>query len=290
LESTSESQGQPARRRPSAFQLFKYAVFAIVLVNLLFYLAEDITGYLYLDDSAPFSDLLETFAVTIDYSVWMILIFLLEIETTVRARDALHGVRRWAIKGLTAVCYAALLFPAYSYVSWLLELHLFEPMAGAAACGLVEETFGYLDASARPIELTAQNCRAFAGELVYKAPSDHLIATQANLTASQWLAWVDVANAFAWLLVILIFQVEIVLDQLDKLTRPWLVFCTGTKALLYLVLAGNALYWTIYANFIDFWDAWIWLIAFVLIDMNLLGVEDEDRGTMRAAQMKQRAD
>jgi hypothetical protein len=276
LEPTSESQSQPTNRRPSTFRLFKYAVFAIVLVNLFFYLAEDITGYLYLDESAPLSDLLETFAVTIDYSVWMILVVLLEIETTVRARDALHGIRRWAIKGLTAICYGLLLFPAYSYVSWLFEIYLFEPMAGEAVCGLVEETFGYLDASARPIELTAENCRAFAGELVYKAPSDHLIATRANLTANQWLAWVDVANAFAWLLVILIFQVEIVLDQLDKLTRPWLVFCTGTKVLLYLVLACDALYWTIYANFIDFWDAWIWLIAFVLIDMNLLGMEGED--------------
>jgi hypothetical protein len=286
LESPSESQSRPAKGRPSAFQLFKYAVFAIVLVNLCFYLAEDVTAFLYLDENAPFSEILETFAVTIDYSAWMILIVLLEIETTVRARDALHGVRRWTIVGLTAVCYGVLLFPAYSYVAWLIETYRFEPMPGEAVCGLVEDTFAYLDASARPIELTAENCRAFADEQVYKAPSDHLVATRANLTANQWLAWVDVANAVAWLLVILIFQIEIFLDQLEKLTRPWLVFCTGTKVLLYLVLAGNALYWTIYSNFIDYWDAWIWLVAFVLIDMNLLGMEGEDSRAVHATRMK----
>jgi len=152
--------------------------------------------------------------------------------------------------------------------------------------GLVEETFAYLDASARPIELAADNCGAFADEQVYKAPSDHLVVTHANLTASRWLAWVDVANAVAWLLVILIFQIEIVLDQLEKLTRSWLVFCTGSKVLLYLVLAGNALYWTIYSNFIDYWDAWIWLIAFVLIDMNLLGMEGEDSRNVHATHTK----
>jgi len=81
LESISESQSRPARRRPSAFQLFKYAVFAIVLVNLCFYFAEDVTAFLYLDASAPFSDILETFAVTIDYSAWMVLVVLLVLPT-----------------------------------------------------------------------------------------------------------------------------------------------------------------------------------------------------------------
>jgi hypothetical protein len=45
---------------------------------------------------------------------------LLEIETSVSARDAVHGVRRLAIVGMTAVCYGALLFAAYSYVVWLI--------------------------------------------------------------------------------------------------------------------------------------------------------------------------
>lgn len=274
MESTSESRRRAPQRRPSAFQLFKYAVFTIVLVNFCFYLAEDITAFLYLDESASISDVLETFAGTIDYSAWMILMILFEIETGARARDALHGVRRWALVGLTAACYGVLLFAAYSYVVWLVDTHDFEPIAAETVCELVDERFAYLDASARPIELTAENCGAFANEEVYRVPSDHLIATHANMIAMRWLAWVDVANAAAWLLVVLIFQIEIFLEQLDKLTRPWLAFCTAIKVFLYLVLAGDALYWTIYSAFIDSWDAWIWLIAFVLIDMNLLGMEE----------------
>jgi hypothetical protein len=30
----------------------------------------------------------------------------------------------------------------------------------------------------------------------------------------------------------------------------------------------------VYSAFIDSWDAWLWLIAFVLIDLNLLGLDE----------------
>ena len=66
------------------------------------------------------------------------------------------------------------------------------------------------------------------------------------------------------------------LQQADKLTKRWFSFCTGSKIFLYLVLAANAIYWTIYSAFIDSWDAWLWLLAFVLIDLNLLGWEDSE--------------
>jgi hypothetical protein len=66
LESAPESQRHAAERRPSTFQLFEYAVFTIVLVNFCFYVAEDFVAFLYLDESASPSDVLEAFAVTTD--------------------------------------------------------------------------------------------------------------------------------------------------------------------------------------------------------------------------------
>jgi hypothetical protein len=40
------------------------------------------------------------------------------------------------------------------------------------------------------------------------------------------------------------------------------------------VLLGCAIYWTMYSAFIDFWDAWLWLVAFILIDLNMLGLDE----------------
>jgi hypothetical protein len=275
LDSASDAQSQSASKWSFAFKIFKYIIFVILLVNLIAFLVDDVTAYVYLDESATFEDVLETFAATIDYLAWMILIVLFEMETSAQARGALHGVRKWTIAGLTAACYGVLIYAAFGYAAGVLDTYHYEPIASETICELVEENFAYLDSDARPIELTAENCGVFAAEQVYRSPSDHLIATKANLMATRKLGWVDVANALAWLLVVLIFQIEISLEQIDKLTKPWLVFCTVTKAFLYLVLVANAIYWTIYSSFIDSWDAWIWLVAFVLIDLNLLGLDEE---------------
>jgi hypothetical protein len=286
LKLTPDAQSRAGGTWPSAFQLFKYIIFMTLLGNFFFYLAEDITAYLYLDPSASFAEFLGAFAATIDYVAWIILIVLFEMETSAHARDSLYGVRRWTIARLTAICYAVLVYAAYGYAADLADTYQFEPIASETICDLAEDKFAYLNSEARPIELTAENCGVFAGEQVYGSPADHLIATHPDLMAIRRLGWVDVANAVAWLLVVLIFQIEISLQQVDKLTKFRLVFCSATKIFLYLVLTGNAIYWTIYSTFIDSWDAWVWLVAFVLIDLNLLGVDDAagNQKTTQAAQ------
>ena len=46
------------------------------------------------------------------------------------------------------------------------------------------------------------------------------------------------------------------------------------KAILYGVLLINAVYWAIKGEFIDGWDAFLWLIAFVFIEMNVFGWDE----------------
>lgn len=275
MEPSTAVQSSAASRRPSAFRVFKYVIGSILLVNLFVYFAEDITASLFLDEGASLGDYLVAFAATIDYVAWAVLIVLFELETRAHARGAFLGVRKTVILGLTAACYAALVHAAYGYTMSLVDTYRFEPLAPGSVCNLVEENFGYLDLNARPVQLTAENCAVFTATQMYRSPSDHLIATHENLTAIRKLGWVDVANAVAWLLVVLIFQIEITLKQFGKLTQFRLALCLGFKIFLYLILTADAIYWSIYSAFIDSWDAWLWLIAFVLIDLNLLGWEDD---------------
>ena len=78
----------------------------------------------------------------------------------------------------------------------------------------------------------------------------------------------------AWLLVVLLFQIEVSLEQMKKLTKRRLKIVMIWKSLAYLVLVCNAIYWTVFSAFIDFWDAWLWLLAFILIDLNMLGLDE----------------
>ena len=267
--------------KASAFRIFKIAIFWILMVNLLYYLYEDVTAYLYLSSDATAFDTLEAFAVSIDYAAWMILIVLFEMETGAQSRDQFTGTRKWVIAGLTAACYGVLVYAAYGYAAGLADTYRYEPIENESACYFANTNFAYMTEAARPIELTDENCRELDGEKLFKSPSDNLIATESILPALRKLGWVDVFNSNAWLLVVLLFQIELSLDQAKMLTKRRLSIVMTWKVFAYLVLLGCAIYWTVFSAFIDWWDAWLWLLAFILIDLNMLGLDETQQQPAR---------
>ena len=53
----------------------------------------------------------------------------------------------------------------------------------------------------------------------------------------------------------------------------WLM--NGFKVVLYTTLALAAVYWGIEGEFLDFWDAALWLFAFVFIELNVFAWQQE---------------
>jgi hypothetical protein len=142
---------------------------------------------------------------------------------------------------------------------------------------LIEKDYALLDMKARPIPLDQESCASLSRGDVFKHRTDNVISDAPALSAAVNLSWVDVANASAWLLVVLLFEIEVIFQANHTLTRRRLFFVKASKAVLYLTLLGAAIYWTVYGAFIDYWDAYLWLFAFVLIDLNLFQWEDEPK-------------
>ena len=271
---TSIETAGPLTPKRSAFQIFKIGIFSVLMVNLFYYLYEDVTAFLYLSPGYTIFDSLEAFAVTIDYVMWMVLIVLFEMETNADAKDLLTEKRKWVFAALTTICYVFLVYAAYGYVAALEDSYRYESLDSKPACYFANTNFAYLTPEARPVELTHENCGEFDGKKLFKSPDENLIVTEANLIALQRLSWVDVFNSTAWLLVVLLFQIEVMLEQAAKLTKRKLAGIMALKIAAYLVLLCCAIYWTVYSAFIDFWDAWLWLLAFILIDLNMLGLDE----------------
>ncbi|MBW2542902.1 MAG: hypothetical protein JRF15_12515 [Deltaproteobacteria bacterium] len=259
--------------KESAFRIFKITIFWILMANLLYYLYEDVTAYLYVEQPSLF-DTLEAFAVSIDYIAWMVLIVLFELETNAQSKDRFTGARKWVITGLTAACYVVLVYAAYGYAAGLVNTYNFEPLEDNTACYFANTNFAFMTDSARPVELTDKNCRDLEAEKLFKSPTDHVLATESVLPALIRLGWVDIFNSNAWLLVVLLFQIELSLEQAKMLTKRRLKIIMVWKGFAYLVLLLCAIYWTIFSSFIDWWDAWLWLVAFILIDLNMLGLDE----------------
>jgi hypothetical protein len=71
------------------------------------------------------------------------------------------------------------------------------------------------------------------------------------------------------LLVVLLFEIEATMDTRGTLSRRRLIVIKASKGVLYLSLLGAAIFWTVYGAFIDSWDAYLWILAFVMIDLNV---------------------
>ena len=52
-----------------------------------------------------------------------------------------------------------------------------------------------------------------------------------------------------------------------------------SRDFFYLVLLGAVAYWGVKGDFLDFWDAFLWLLAFVLIELNVFQWHGESSGS-----------
>ena len=78
-----------------------------------------------------------------------------------------------------------------------------------------------------------------------------------------------VINAGAWLLVVIILEVEVRLQLRGDLSDRVMSTTKILKLLVYGALFVAAGYWGFAGDFLDFWDAALWLFAFIFIELNV---------------------
>ncbi len=90
------------------------------------------------------------------------------------------------------------------------------------------------------------------------------------------LAWIDVINSSVWLLVVLVLEADVYMQENN--INNVLINETSkiSKYILYAILFFNAAFWSLNGDFVDWWDAWLWLIAFIFIELNIIQWKDED--------------
>ena len=262
------------------FQIIRYTIYALLMLNLFYYLWEDLIAFRYIPRGAPLAQIIENFAVTIDYVAWMVLIVLFEIETDFMPKERFKGRVKWLFNSVLVACYLVLIYAFYGYVAGLVDFYRFIPFPPEQVCSLVDGNFAYVTMDARFLELTLDNCSALFPDAAFKSLDDNLVAAPANLAASVLLGWVDVVNAGVWLLVVLFIEWELVLELKDALSKPRIIAFATIKGILYLTLLGCAIYWTMESAFIDSWDAYLWIIAFVLIDLNVINWDEAPKAAI----------
>jgi hypothetical protein len=265
------------------YQLFKYTVYAFLTFNIyLFFDEEFAAAALQFPNGIDALDIIEAYSATIDTLAWVVLLLMFELETFVL--DDAQFTRRttWSLHGLRAVCYAFIVYAFYGYIANLAFVVDTVPLADVTdVCALLPGEWSWSATLDEYVRITAANCASWSDAGTFVQFRDlPAIVDLAGLTDIVRLAWVDVINAGVWLLVVLVLEIDVRLQERNRLEGLALRLSSVAKFILYGTLFLAAVYWGFKGDFVDFWDAFLWLIAFVFIELNVFEWREEENLAM----------
>ncbi|MCK7598319.1 hypothetical protein M0G74_13635 [Microbulbifer sp. CAU 1566] len=256
--------------RYTLFRLFKYTVYFLLTYNVYaFFLENHAAAGTVFADGVSIGKIIEAYNDSIDTLAWVLLLLVFELETWVLSDEKLKGSTKWLLNGISVFCYVFIVYSFYGYVSEMVSLTHLLPVT-ESACDLVASGgWSMVLEQDDYVALTAANCGSLADAHLLRLADAQIVGDAAVWREIQWLAWVDVINAGAWLLVVAILAFDVWLQLRHQLSDSIMRYSQVIKGLLYFTLLLCAIYWGINGSFLDFWDAFLWLVAFFFIEMNL---------------------
>jgi len=272
--------------RDTLFQFFKYIVYAFLAMNVYWFFAEEfLANKLLYPDGVGFRDLIGAYPATIDTAAWVVLLLMFELETYVLDDRQSTRIVTWSMHGLRALCYGYIISAFFGYIGNLASVQAVSPLVGVNdLCSLINDQWSYSYDIEEYTEITAANCQSFSSADSFLRFHDaRAVVDAAGLAAIIGLAWIDVINAAVWLLVVLVLEIDVRLQEHNRY-EGWAYRISGIlKVILYATLLYAAVYWGIKGDFVDFWDAFLWLVAFVFIELNVFEWRQEAHEEFAAA-------
>ena len=252
------------------FRFFKYAIYILLAYDAVLFFEGDLAASaVTFGDSITWRNVIEAYSATFDTVAWVALLLLFELETAILPDHLLKGWLKWFLKGLAGVCYFFIIYSAYGYLYKYGVVTDLVPFAIDDVCSLIGTNFTYVLTLDEYLPLDQAVCTSMNGLPVMQISGMEIIGVEPALSDSIALAVVDVVNAITWLIIVALLEIEVYLQLKDRLTDRLMSVSKYIKGFFYLVLLVCAIYWGVYSSFLDFWDAFLWLVAFVFIELNI---------------------
>lgn len=253
------------------YQGFKYLIYTLLAINVyLFFQEEWLASKVVFASGITLDTIIEAFSSTIDTGAWLVLLLLFELETYVIDDKNLTGAVKRTLHGIRAFCYIFILYSLYGYMTKIGLVNQFSPHQITDLCTLAKE-WKFMETLNVYNEFTAETCRTLstAGTEFFSHGEYKVITDSNSLNDVKALAWVDVINATAWVCVVIMLEID-VRTQLGSISsKLWEKYNIFVKVTVYSILLLAAIFWGVTGNFLEFWDAFLWIVAFVLIEMNM---------------------
>ena len=255
------------------YQLFKYSIYALLTINVFVFFGEEwLAARLEYPQGIPGSEIFKAYAATIDTIAWVILLLMFELETYVLEDRHWTPTVRVSLHALRATCYLFIIFAFYGYIEDAMYVFQTSMLSGVTdLCSLVGQNWSYATTFGEYAAITAANCASLSDlGLFVRFDGVAAVVDEPGLAGIQFLALVDVVNAGVWLLVVLVLEIDVRLQEKNRFEGIALYLSTVAKVVLYSVLGIALIAWMVTGDFVDWWDALLWLVAFVFIELNVV--------------------
>ena len=268
---TSSTVGKPGFLNPELiFRLSKYTIYALLTYNAILFFNDDFAASaVTFGDTITWRNVIEAYSATIDTTAWILLLLIFELQTAILPDHLLKGGLKWFLKTLSAICYFFIIYAFYGYVSKYLMISQFNVFEIADVCTLIGSEFTYVETLDEYLEINSEVCAAMNGQQLVQIAGENIISTMSAVSDATRLAIVDMINSLDWLIIVFLLEVEVFLQLKDKLTEKRMKAAKYIKGFLYSILFICAAYWGFKGSFLDFWDAFLWLVAFIFIELNI---------------------
>ena len=264
--------------RRSLFQFFKYVVYAMLAMNIYWFFAEEYAAAaVQFPGGTVLADLIEAYSSTIDTAAWVVLLLMFELETYVLEDHHYSRPVQWSLHTVRVVSYSFIVYAFYGYIANLQFAYDVSVLAQISdICTLAGEGWSYAIDIDEYVLITAANCTSFTDSIeLLRFGELPAIASPDGLRDIQYLAWVDVINSAIWLIIVIVLEIDLRLQERDKFTGMAFRVSSWIKSGAYSILFLAAIYWGFEGDFVDFWDAFLWLVAFFFIEMNVVEWREE---------------
>lgn len=271
---SNTSRYTPAQKE-RIFQVFKYTIYFLLFLNVFYWLREDYLASAHtFRDGFSWSQIGDVFAQAVDTFAWLILLLALELETYVISDDKLKGRVKWALNLVAGACYILILASLNGYIEKMGMVFSFDSTTYETACAAVGQVYSYALDLDDYAALTAENCHEIT-QPFYVNTDVSIMADAAMRDHLQYMGLVEVINASAWVLIVLLLWIDVFIQLTGSEHGKLYRINLACKFILYLTLIAACIYWGYAGDFMDFWDAFLWIIAFFFIELNIFKWSEE---------------
>ncbi len=258
-------------------QALKWTVYALLLVNFAFYIAEDWNrvAYTLMSESTIF-DWMAEFATSIDLVGWILLLCMLELETYVLEDEDWEGWVAYVVRGVRFGCYAMIAHTLYAAVLTTINLQPTLAVENVSnLCDMIGEDVSYVY-NLGYTDVTLETCDTLSASTeLYWVTSGLIVTDEVGLELERVLAWMDLWEVMLWLLILLAIETVVRLQDRGITEGFILSVANSLKILMYLILLTFGVYWAVLSHWLYLWDELLWVAGFAAIEMNITKWRDE---------------